>query len=594
MKNKISEIFKLILLLGLTVGCSAQVQEEPPQEPEKIEVAEQVEHSYVPLQQDDLFDLFCQSAFKTICENNFLQTHNLFIHPSEYGIDLDEIKVSMGSLLPDPKEIEIDRSVLNGLQNFDYSSLSRENQQIYDQLTFQLENDLKANEERFNYLSSIWTNAVGLPQQIEQLFSLYTIYSELDISYLIRLFESLEDLMEQARSYTAVQAELGYLSLDTTYQINYINQVLSARSNDPIHDHFAKNLEAFSLDDESFREYMEQIDEVINRYYYPAFEEMLSILNTYGSSNTGIRSMGSYPNGADYYEVLMQIQSGSSFSLDEMEADLQAQVNRYSVMRNELEARRPGIFNGIASISSGFSSIDDELVFLKNHYETDFPEVDEIEVKVEAMSALEARDVTTLAYMVTTPMDYHGAYQVFYNPNTSNFGSLDFFNTMAHESIPGHIYEEQYDKKYFDKNIEYILYSFGFQEGWATYAANRSMSWTAIDPDQIEAFKINRALSHLAVLQADMAIGRYGISYSEARARYGLNTTTYNLLCQRPGLFFAYYYDSLILENLAYDAQEALGTDFEWLDFNTALLKAGSVNLHIISENVSDYIERNS
>lgn len=135
------------------------------------------------------------------------------------------------------------------------------------------------------------------------------------------------------------------------------------------------------------------------------------------------------------------------------------------------------------------------------------------------------------------------------------------------------------------------------QEGYATYAAYETLDWTGINENDLEVWKLTDQYSNYSVLLMDLQINYDGYSLSEFENVWGEGSeAVYNQLAENPGVFFGYYYGSLKIFQLQQIAKDALGSLYDPVEFNNALLQMGNVEFSIIEDNIQAYIDakRNS
>nr|WP_304770321.1 DUF885 family protein [Ileibacterium valens] len=174
-----------------------------------------------------------------------------------------------------------------------------------------------------------------------------------------------------------------------------------------------------------------------------------------------------------------------------------------------------------------------------------------------------------------------------------DFSSLSFFDTMAHEGIPGHMYQAQFNKEHFVSNAQYSMSDMAMQEGYATYAGEVAQSWLGLDEQVLEGYKLNTWLNNYSILQADLLINGAGVSKDEFVQIYGEQVADiYDRLAQEPGVFFSYYFGYYLITQKRAEAQEELKDKFNEVEFNQALLKDGNLRFSIVEENIDEYIEK--
>ena len=178
--------------------------------------------------------------------------------------------------------------------------------------------------------------------------------------------------------------------------------------------------------------------------------------------------------------------------------------------------------------------------------------------------------------------------------------SLETFSTVAHEGIPGHMYQIAYAYKNVKDPWRNSMASFlGYTEGYATYTELYALQY--LDGVSADAVKLQQNMvvyQDCLVALADIGIHYEGWTKEDA-AKFleenGLAVTDisdfYNQLQANPTAFLSYYVGYVQIANLKKDAQEELKDKFNDRDFHEAILKSGAAPFSVVEENVKDYIE---
>lgn len=585
----------ITLLCALTLGlsaCSSNSQTSTNANSNNSTKKTQTEKTNSDSKNTD-YATFLNNLFVEELEVDYNTFHTYVQNEKDFGIDRNNIEVTLGdfSVESNDEEDARDAKNLEQLQSYDYESLTDEEKVIYDQIVYTYDLNKKINNDKFNYLDCIWSGTSSSSTSLYNLFMEYTFYSEQDIEDCITLINDVPRYTGQVMDYTNQQAEKGLLMIDYDGVVEGVNEIIKSKDSKNVLNALVKAMDTLKLDDTKKAEYSKRIEEALNNSFYPAYQTILDELAKVKSKNKAHTGAVNLTNGKEYYQNLLQYYTGTSDQPEDIRKKLETIIdNAMTVIYTTYSDD---------NISTGFKSVDEIMQFLEKNYTQEFPEINLPEYNVEALSAEQEED-NVVAYYVVPAIDYTGSEKIRYNSHSSNAttDSLEFYQTLAHEGISGHMYANEYYRENFNYNIHYLLSNLGFSEGYATYVESRSLHYLSLDKDSLKFQNAYTALNNAYVCLMDLSVNYDGISYKEFQSKYQDLFGTdleglYNTLCESPGIFMAYYYGYFTILDLRQKAQEELGDKFDNVAFNAALLQSGDVNFDIISRSIDQYIEKN-
>lgn len=188
MKNTFKKLFISFTVLSLTACSSTTMQD----------------NTFAAKENKD-FTKYTNQLVVEYAENDYTTMHQFFEHPEDYGIDINNVDVSLGEFYTDnTEEIKEDQKELN---KFNRSTLDKTQQTIYDELKYENELNLKAENKKFQYLNNCWSTMSGLHQSLISVFSEYILRSEKDIQDLITLINDVPRYTNDVLEYTKKQAD---------------------------------------------------------------------------------------------------------------------------------------------------------------------------------------------------------------------------------------------------------------------------------------------------------------------------------------------------------------------------------------------------
>ncbi len=580
MKRKIALL--LALALGLSACSAAPSQpDEPPASASKNESFTEYLNDYVV----------------KVAENDYTTLHHYFEHPEKYGIDMKDVTITLGSIEPDEKTLALEGELDKQLDTFDRSSLDSRQQRIYDQLQYEFEQSDKEEEEKFRYLGNMWSTMNGLPQSLISFFSEYELREEADIAPLITLIQDVPRYTKDALDYSRKQAERDTLMLDYDETIQTCQNTLDTQADSAVRAELMVEVEQLGLDKDATDKYKQQINMALDEAFFPSYQTMIDGLNALKPDIQPLAGLSSLENGKEYYELLVQEATGTDDSVPEIKKNIEEELSGIGAQMSLLIDEDMNNLIDFMSLHTDFSSVDDILIYLNSHYSKQFPQLEAMEYDLQPLADDQSQE-GIVAYFMLPAVDSTSKYRIRYNRR--DYGddptAISLYQTLAHEGIPGHMYQAQYNKQNFVYTIEYFLSNPGFSEGYATYVENQALKFLDLDPDLVDMYVYNDLMSNYYVLLMDIAVHYENMDLDTFKSEFDMFDAAalediYAQLADNPGVFMSYYYGFYKINQLRQDAKEQLKDRFDEVDFNNALLSAGSVNFDLIKQNIDQYIQ---
>ncbi|MBF0578984.1 DUF885 family protein [Erysipelotrichaceae bacterium RD49] len=588
-KRYVNRLFLVFLSALLAAGCTSSTPETSSQSSTS---SRETSQSITPTAVSNAeFENFLDQYVIQLCENDYLLTHRYFEHPENYGIDIAKCRITLGSFTPDEKDIAFEKKALNILENFEDTNLNAVNKQIRSQMIWELNLALNLSDEKFEYLGSIWSEISGVQASLTDTFAEFQLYSQADIEPLIALINDVPRYVNEAIVYSQNQAKAKTLAIDLDTVISTCQSIVNSKDDSPVTRELMAEVDALGLDQETAERSKTQIREALQKSFFPSFQTIIDGLGGLKDQNGAIKGMASYKNGREAYQYVLQSYAGSNDDIEVMKEEIRTAMDN-AVTEYRLILREDPESAMIEEPQTQFKSVSEIMPFLEERYPAEFPIVKTMDYEIKELSPEQSKN-GVMAYFVIQPIDSRRPYEIRYNARDygSDPESLTLYNTFAHEGIPGHMYQAQYNRDHFKHPIQYFLSSFGMQEGYATYAAYQTIDWTGIDENVTRVWELTDQYSNYSVLLMDIQINYDDYSLAEFENVWGKGSEAiYNQLAENPGVFFGYYYGCMKILQLQEIAKESLGDLYDPVDFNNALLQAGDVHFGLIEENIQSYI----
>lgn len=577
-------LLSLIMMLGL-VGCS-QGETLSDEEARKQ------------------FDEFIQADFIDTMESDYLTMHIYLEHPENYDVDASKTTVQIGDkfdendLAEDQTELKETREKFN---QFNRDQLSDEQKDTYDCYAFMLELAEKSNEDKFAYMGSAFNTMTGDHTQIPTLLADLTLRNEQDVKDLILLVQDVKPYLESDLAYTKKQVEEGTLMIGIDEVIERCQEITDAGMEGSTLSSMKANVDALDLDEAAKSEYKKQLDEAYQTSFLPAYEEIISELGKLDETKNNTGGLSNLKNGKEYYEILFHNATGTNKSVAEVKKELEdaskkAYMEMFAVAGKDSEAISAYVEG---SAKSGYQDYASMLVDLEKMIQEDFPAVSKLEYHIASLPA----DLATggiAAYFNIPAIDGTTKKEIRVNDtNKEDISAIDTFTTVAHEGIPGHMYQIQYTYDQINSPWRMTCTNFsGYTEGYATYVELYSLKYLNLDENIKAVHKAMSEYEHALIGLIDIGIHYEGWDLDDLKDfcdENGLDSSAaeaiYDQIVYNPTAFLSYYVGYQEIITMKDEAKDVLGDKFNEKEFNTALLKSGAAPFSIVERNIDAYVE---
>ena len=468
-------------------------------------------------------------------------------------------------------------------ENYDYDSLDENHKFIYDSLIY-VSNLYNTSEHYEDSFYSNFNVDNGNIYSINTTFELVKFDNESEINdYLIVLdqFNLMFDyFFEEERTKAKTGIYLQNQTLD--YVSNELERFIDINANGYVIT-FDERIDAIEfLDDKQKQDYKEKNKDIVTTKVIPSYINAIDLIDELKGSSDYTGGIINYPNGKEYYEFLFSMKGSTSINPEEFSEMLfeEIQLMNYESVQYyyELEDEYLSDFMTIYDEKNPVNTV--ELLF--DNYKQYFPTIDKVDYSIDYLHP-SITDPNVLGYYMEMPYDNINNNQMMLNKLAIDNDPLSGYNTIAHEAIPGHMYQYVYNNMKNIHPITKLSNSIGITEGWAVYS-----SYLAYDFIDFE----NEALKQIQILQekvgyanaayADIAINYLGYTqedlenkfleiYSEEYAET-LAEHFYNSSINMPGTILPYAVGRYYMDLLHDGAQEKLQEDFDYHTFHKAIL----------------------
>ena len=558
------------------------------------------------------FEVLCDSLFEDELSEDGLSLHYTLSNPEAYGIDDVNPGLSPYDKTKSLSDYHKLQSTLEELKNINRNSLSLTNRRTYDILLSYMEKEKEAYE--YLYYDEPLSPTSGMQNQLPVLLAEYSLKDKSDIENYLLLLQSVPSYFEGLMAFEEEKAAEGlFMSTDacreTIQQCNVIitEQELAAGTHF-LQTSYAERLQC--LVDESvitqgeMDAYIRANTEILMHDLLPSYKSLAHSLTSLLGSGTNENGLCYYPEGREYYELLVARQTGSNKSMDDLMSEIKTSfMADYSAF---IEIAPIAQSSKGASVFS-LSEPDKMLANLEDCILSDFPSYPGVNennmpsYEIKKVSA-SMEDYLSPAFYLTPPLDNISENVIYINYGTSP-ENLELYTTLAHEGYPGHLYQSVYSTLALEEQnahpIRHLLHFGGYIEGYATYAELYSYDYATAfgNADYCELICLNRKL-HLALYSMlDISIHYYGATYEDAHetmSAFGIEDKKitreiYDYIVNSPGNYLKYYVGYLEIMECRELARVKWKDNYSDYRFHEFLLDFGPADFETIQDAIREY-----
>lgn len=542
------------------------------------------------------FSAFLGQIFKSEVTASTLNMHYNLAHPENYGIT--DYKVTYGTVSAgrDTEAAAILENWKENLGRFRKKDLPAAQQMAYDILEDYIEQELPAG--KFSLYQEILRPSTGFQSQLPVLLAEYAFYDEKDVQDYLELMAATPELFQKIMAVERIKAEKGLFMAD--FAVDDVAAQCRSFAKDPESNYLLSTFddridEADFLTPEQSEQYKQVNRQVVTGDIIPAYQRLAEELSALKGSGKNSGGLCGLKGGREYYEYLVKETTGSAMSVEEMQAQTEAQRKQDMSELAQIAKKHPDIGQKCTNYQLPTEKPELILKDLQGKMQQDFPSPPEVPFAVkEVHPSLE--EYTAPAFYLTPPIDDISKNCIYINKSKGD-EKLELYTTLAHEGFPGHLYQNVMERSCGLEPVRSLFGSSGYVEGWATYVEMQSYYYADVEPDVAAFLQRNQSALLSLYASADMGIhhdgwtlrdtvdffGRYGI------ADKGTIQKIYQLIVEEPAHYLKYYIGYLEFLNLKEYAQGKFQGEYSDYKFHAALMRMGNAPFYILKEYLAEF-----
>lgn len=553
------------------------------------------------------FDAFLDEWLKEFEDLDSINKKFLFSEPTnESGAPQAYEPVTKQSWDEDVADTQAKLDELNG---FDTNRLNEESKLTLAVLKDVVERTLLNKD--YYYLYNNYLNLDGDLMQMPTWLSALNINNAQDVK---SVFDMYSQLPEMCDNYISLEEErqqngAGLSKLSMASSVKGAQDIINSNPNLFETVMNAKIDAANNLTDAEKESYKKQNAQLVAEKVIPSYKKVVEALNDYidkYGTEPDFVGLAARKDGIEYFSALLR-QKGIDMTPVQAMEYLKLQFEYYQdEIFALLESDSNLISKYIDSIGGGYTltnnnTSEDIIDMLAQEIKADFPDIGQVPYTTHTV-ADELRLPNTQAFYILRPVDQPEGESATIYINSEDSGS-DFL-TLAHESFPGHMYQDTYMHMLGRPQVRMIMDRGldAFTEGWGIYSEVISADYADADKVFARVMAIDRLANGIVMAYADIGVNYYGWSKEETIEQlndtFGLSLTNngefdavYEMICESPGQLVAYYLGGSRLLDYRIYTEKQLGDAFSAKDYHSAILNVAPASLTMIEDAVENYVQ---
>ena len=542
------------------------------------------------------FSEFCEELFVSEVSSNTINLHFTLSDPSSYGISGAPITLGeISDRAADETNASLENT-LNALKQFDYGSLTKQEQLTYDVLMDSLTHQLSGSSF---YLYEEYLNpASGIQSQLPVLYEEYRFHSEQDVKDYLKLIALTGSYFKSIASFEKEKADAGLFMSDAACDkvIAQCKDFVSDKENHYLIMTFDHKVDALASLTETQREqYKKENETLVKEVIFPAYEKLSAVLSALKGSGKNDKGLCYFDNGKAYYETLFYHNTGCSDRIK----DVETKIDNQRLLDLKAAIALTDVNPSIPEICENYSIPDTDpqaiLDSLQQNMLAQFPAPPKTTYTVSPIEEC-MQDYMAPAFYITAPLDDYEQNSIFINGKTPSH-TMRYFTTLAHEGFPGHLYQTVMSYEAGLPPIRFLLNYPGYIEGWATYVEMLSYQYATLPSDAAQWMAYNQSALLSLYASTDIGIHYEGWDLADTIKfwkSYGISDVEtiqelYQYIISEPANYLKYYVGYLEFLELQNTAKEMFQTDYRDVDFHRALLTIGPAPFDLIEKYLPFY-----
>lgn len=544
------------------------------------------------------FDEFINSVFIEEVSDDSITLNYSVKNKQQYGLAGITPTLGETSLESMKDSLFISENRLASMESFNYGNLTSEQQLIYDILYTMLKQNLESSG--ILEYSECLGPVSGIQAQLPVLLAEFNFYEKDDIDTYIELLRLVPAYFESIIEFEKEKSSNGLFMGDTTVQaiISQCNEFIETNDENYLITVFNSKIKKFQgLTEEEIASYINSNSKAVTECVIPAYKNLVNALVKLKGTGKNDNGLCGFKKGKEYYEYLVKAKTGSYRSITEIDRMLSNALSGSQQQMAKIMTGTPDVYYKAQELEYPYKEPEKAIGYLKTAINKDFPALgDDITCEIKYVDK-SLEEHLSPAFYLTPAIDAYKENVIYLNKN-EKYDLSEAFSTIAHESYPGHLYQNCYFQSLNPAPIRSVINCGGYSEGWATYAELYSYSIAGIDKD-VANLMVQNTIATLCVYgKADVGVNYMGWDFKKLQeflSDYGFSKSqsrmVFDSVVAEPADYLQYTLGYLEIEELKKEAQNKLGDKFKLKDFHQFFLSTGTAPFSVIEDYLGKWIE---
>lgn len=546
----------------------------------------------------EAFHQFTSAMFKETLSESVLTVHSILAYPSDYGIDT--YNYTLGDIKKDASDKFCSRieGYINQIKDFNYDYLTDEQKLIYDIMLTDFEDSLAL--EQYYLFHEYLSPLKGVPSYMPSYLGQFSFNTAQDVKDYIEILKLIPDYYRDIMTFEREKADAGMCipDFELDKSIDQCNEFIKDIDSNFLITTFNDRINSVTfLSDKEKQSYCSENENLIRNTIIPLYQNLITEISELKGRATVEGGLCAYPNGTEYYELLVRTSTNTDKSVPEIKKMLTDKLQSDLTTLMALFYQDSDLYDKMKTYPIDTSDADTILNYLLERIDNDFPDGFETNYTLnDVPKAVEKYQ--SPAYYFIPRIDNLTVNNIFIN-KYSDFADMDLFPVLAHEGFPGHMYQTTYFQNTNPDPIRSIFSYTGYLEGWGLYAELYSYELSGQDETVAKFNQTLSCISYDVCCLTDIGIHYEGWSRQDTIdfvSSLGYNAdagnTIYESLIEDPCSYMPYYIGYLEFMDMRETAKSELGAKFNIKDFHAFLLDIGPAQFEIIRERFDIWLDK--
>lgn len=537
------------------------------------------------------FDNYCNELYVFLLKKNYLSLHFATPNPGSLGISDYKVAFEEINSYSLSSNMETLNSFYTKLLSLDSSSLNEDDKLCFNSIKIFLETTLSA-KDLILYYEPLTINT-GIQATTPILLLEYPFRNIEDVENYLSLISSLDEYYSSLIDFERQKKEQGlFMSKDSAnLLINSLDKFLLSPNGNFMQEGFVSKLDKLELSEEQKKDFISRHNKILEEDFSNAYDILrkgIEELKPEDDTNLGLSHL---EKGKEYMEYLINSSIYSSFSdIDSMYNNIEQNLKKDSLEITKLLKKDNISGNDIYNYTYKTTNPDETLKLLKDSIYGMYPEIDKLDYTIKNMPEGLASIASPAFYIMPGIEDMNNTIYI----DMNKLDSTNALTKLAHEGIPGHMYQQNYFLSKKPKRIWSLIGNPAYIEGIAVYAESLAYSFdTNLSIDEAKILEKN-FVSRLGLYAfLDLSINYYekDKEYVATYLKENYNITDenaihgiYSSLTANPCNYLKYYLGYLEINNMKMEAKRKLGASYSDLNFHKFLLDIGPAPFSLIQQ----------